>query len=73
MVWLFFYQNKLIVSFGFTKTVKWGVNLKWYNIVFYLCSLQEVPFYLDDFLIPDSTDFLQDLYVIGLQESKSMR
>ena len=55
------------------KTVKWGVNLKWYNVVFYLCSLQEVPFYLDDFLIPDSTDFLQDLYVIGLQESTSMR
>ena len=31
MVWLFFYQNKLIVSFVFMKTVKWGVNLKWYN------------------------------------------
>ena len=34
---------------------------------------QEVPFYLDDFLIPDSTDVLQDLYVIGLQESTSQR
>ncbi|PFX15188.1 uncharacterized protein LOC111343866 [Stylophora pistillata] len=34
---------------------------------------KEVPFYLDDFLIPDSTDFLQDLYVIGLQESTSQR
>lgn len=34
---------------------------------------KEVPFYLDDFLIPDATDFLQDIYVIGLQESTSMR
>jgi len=34
---------------------------------------KEVPFYLEDFLIPDSTDFLQDLYVIGLQESTSAR
>lgn len=34
---------------------------------------KEVPFYLDEFLIPDSTDFLQDLYVVGLQESTSAR
>lgn len=34
---------------------------------------KEVPFYLDDFLIPDSTDFLQDLYIIGLQESTPQR
>ena len=40
---------------------------------FCFISQQEVPFYLDDFLIPDSTDFLQDLYVIGLQEGTSQR
>ncbi|KAL9988379.1 hypothetical protein ACROYT_G002817 [Oculina patagonica] len=34
---------------------------------------KEVPFYLEDFLIPDSTDFLQDLYVIGLQEATSQK
>lgn len=34
---------------------------------------KEVPFYLDDFLIPNAIEFLQDLYVIGLQESTSAR
>ncbi|EDO43425.1 predicted protein [Nematostella vectensis] len=34
---------------------------------------KEVPGFLDDFLLPENVDFLQDIYVIGLQESTSSR
>ncbi|XP_031569076.1 inositol polyphosphate 5-phosphatase E-like [Actinia tenebrosa] len=34
---------------------------------------KEIPGYLDDFLLPENVDFLQDIYVIGLQECTPLR
>ncbi|KAK3746519.1 hypothetical protein QZH41_016740 [Actinostola sp. cb2023] len=36
-------------------------------------AFEDIPGFLDDFLLPENVDFLQDIYVVGLQESTSFR
>ena len=34
---------------------------------------QQLPIFMDDFLLPDCCQFMQDLYVVGTQESTPLR
>ena len=38
-----------------------------------MCEMKLVPESLDDFVLPDTSDFIHDMYVIGTQESVSNR
>lgn len=38
-----------------------------------MCEMKNIPASLDDFVLPESSEFVQDLYVIGSQESVGNR
>ncbi len=38
-----------------------------------MCEMKELPESLNDFVLPESSEYVHDIYVIGTQESHSSR